>query len=316
MAHAAGHDINYIALAGALHSIGRRGGPPVPPLNLVGDFGGGGAVPRVRHRVRAARGARARARARSSTRRWSTARRRSMPRCYGLRAMGIWTDERGDNMLDSGAHCYDVYETRTASTSRSARIEKQFYARAAASAPGSTRRGPARAAGQDAVARAARAARRASSGRRRATSGARSWRAPTSASRRCSSMAEAPRHPHNAARGTFVEVDGVVAAGARAALLAAASRPSSARPRAAASTPTRRSPTGASPPPRSRGSARAAPSPERPGPPRPRKDRHGRLQVPAQQYVIFFQRLVPLAYCFQHFRPLSGEQVAHDGALH
>ncbi len=76
LAHAAGHDINYIALAGALDSIGRRGEPPLPPLNLVGDFGGGGMY--LAFGVVCAlveRGA-LRARARWSTPRWSTARRR------------------------------------------------------------------------------------------------------------------------------------------------------------------------------------------------------------------------------------------------
>ena len=76
LAQAAGHDINYIALAGALDAIGRRGEAPVPPLNLVGDFGGGGMLLAFGVVCGPARGADARARARWSTPRWSTARHR------------------------------------------------------------------------------------------------------------------------------------------------------------------------------------------------------------------------------------------------
>ena len=76
LAQAAGHDINYIALTGALHAIGAAEERPVPPLNLVGDFGGGGDVPGLRHRLRRCSRRAAPARARWSTPRWSTARPR------------------------------------------------------------------------------------------------------------------------------------------------------------------------------------------------------------------------------------------------
>ena len=75
LARRAGHDIDYIALSGALHAIGRAGGAPVPPLNLVGDFGGGGMLLALRRRLRAARGSEARAGGKSSTPRWSRVRR-------------------------------------------------------------------------------------------------------------------------------------------------------------------------------------------------------------------------------------------------
>ena len=86
LAHAAGHDINYIALAGALHAIGRAGEPPVPPLNLVGDFGGGGMLLAFGVAVRAARGAAAPAGARWWTPPWSTAPPLLTAMIYGLKA--------------------------------------------------------------------------------------------------------------------------------------------------------------------------------------------------------------------------------------
>ena len=106
----AGHDINYIALAGALDPIGRAGQPPMPPLNLVGDFGGGGMLLAFGI-VAGLLEARASGRARWSTPPWSTARASLMTMTHSFRAMGIWNDERGTNMLDTGAHFYDVYET-------------------------------------------------------------------------------------------------------------------------------------------------------------------------------------------------------------
>jgi alpha-methylacyl-CoA racemase len=124
---AAGHDINYIALAGALHGIGRAGDRPVPPLNLVGDFGGGGMLlafgivcalvernqSGVGQVVDAAMvdGAAA-----------------LMTLMHGLRHMGMWTDERGENLLDTGAHFYEVYETSDGKYVSVGAIEPQFYA--------------------------------------------------------------------------------------------------------------------------------------------------------------------------------------------
>ena len=127
LAHAAGHDINYIALAGALEPIGRRGQKPPPPLNLVGDFGGGGMLLAFGVRARWS-SARARARARSSTRRWSTAPRSLMTMFYGMRHAGVWSDERGTNLLDTGAHFYDMYETADGKYVSIGAIEPQFYA--------------------------------------------------------------------------------------------------------------------------------------------------------------------------------------------
>jgi alpha-methylacyl-CoA racemase len=127
MAHAAGHDINYIALAGVLHHIGRAGERPLAPLNLVGDFGGGGmlmafgVVCALVERSRSKRGQVVDAAMVDGA-------SALMQMMYGMRAMGIWRDERGTNLLDSGAHFYDVYETRDGRHVSIGSIEPQFYA--------------------------------------------------------------------------------------------------------------------------------------------------------------------------------------------
>ena len=127
MAHAAGHDINYIALAGALEALGRAGQPPTPPLNLVGDFGGGGmflafgvacALLEVQKSgegqvVDAA---------------MVDGAATLMAMFHGMTAMGFWNEERGTNLLDTGAHFYDVYETADAKYISVGSIEPQFYA--------------------------------------------------------------------------------------------------------------------------------------------------------------------------------------------
>ena len=127
LAHAAGHDINYIALTGALHAIGRRDQAPVPPLNLVGDFGGGGmllaygVVCALLEKARSGRGQVVDAAMVDGA-------SALMGMIYAMKAMGVWQDERGTNMLDTGAHFYDVYETRDAKYVSIGSIEPQFYA--------------------------------------------------------------------------------------------------------------------------------------------------------------------------------------------
>lgn len=127
MAQAAGHDINYIALSGALHAIGPRGGKPVPPLNLVGDFGGGGMLlafglvcgileaqrSGVGQVVDAAmvEGAAA-----------------LMSMFFTMHAGGMFKEERASNMLDGGAHFYGTYETQDGKHIALGSIEPQFYA--------------------------------------------------------------------------------------------------------------------------------------------------------------------------------------------
>jgi len=123
----AGHDINYIALAGALEPIGRAGEPPLPPLNLVGDFGGGGmllafgVLAGVFEAQRSGQGQVIDAAMVDGA-------AALMTMTHSFRAMGMWTDERGTNMLDTGAHYYDVYETSDGKYMSVGSIEPQFYA--------------------------------------------------------------------------------------------------------------------------------------------------------------------------------------------
>ncbi len=127
MAQAAGHDINYISLAGALHAIGPKGGKPVPPLNLVGDFGGGGmllAFGLVCALLEASRSGKGQVV--DSAMIDGTAVLMSM--FFTMNAAGMMKDERGSNMLDGGAHFYDTYETSDNKYISIGSIEPQFYA--------------------------------------------------------------------------------------------------------------------------------------------------------------------------------------------
>jgi alpha-methylacyl-CoA racemase len=127
LAQAAGHDINYISIAGALGPIGRRGEAPVPPLNLVGDFGGGGmflAFGMVCALLEAQRSGRGQVVDAAMV----DGAAALMAMTHGFRAMGVWSDERGTNLLDTGAHFYDVFETRDGEYVSIGSIEPQFYA--------------------------------------------------------------------------------------------------------------------------------------------------------------------------------------------
>jgi len=127
LAKAAGHDINYISLSGALHAIGRKGQKPVPPLNLVGDFGGGGMllafgmVCALFESQKSGKGQVVDAAMVDGS-------AALMALIYGLKASGMWMDRRGVNLLDSGAHFYDTYETADGKYISLGSIEPQFYA--------------------------------------------------------------------------------------------------------------------------------------------------------------------------------------------
>jgi alpha-methylacyl-CoA racemase len=127
LARAAGHDINYIALTGALHAIGRAGEPPVPPLNLVGDFGGGGmllAFGMVCGLLEAQRSGRGQVVDAAMV----DGAALLFGGIFGLHAAGVWADRRGVNLLDSGAPFYDVYETADGKFVAIGSLEPQFYA--------------------------------------------------------------------------------------------------------------------------------------------------------------------------------------------
>jgi alpha-methylacyl-CoA racemase len=127
MANNAGHDINYIAMAGVLHAIGRKGQGPVPPLNLVGDFGGGGmflafgVVCALLEAQKSGKGQVVDAAMVDGAAYLAAG-------IYGLYSQGSWADERGVNVIDSGAPWYDVYQTKDGKWLSVGAIEKRFYA--------------------------------------------------------------------------------------------------------------------------------------------------------------------------------------------
>jgi alpha-methylacyl-CoA racemase len=126
-AQQAGHDINYIAIAGALHPIGPADRPPVPPINYVGDFGGGGMLLAVGilaalfERQRSGRGQVVDAAMVDGAALLSSF-------LYGLRAVGAWSDQRGVNLLDGAAPYYDTYATSDGRYVSVGALEPQFYA--------------------------------------------------------------------------------------------------------------------------------------------------------------------------------------------
>lgn len=122
----AGHDINYIALAGVLEHLGRAGEKPTPPINLVGDFGGGGmlmAFGLVCGLLEAQRSGRGQVVDAAMVDGSASL----MMMMWGFKAMGIWSDERGTNMLDTAAHFYDTYECSDGRFVSIGAIEPQFY---------------------------------------------------------------------------------------------------------------------------------------------------------------------------------------------
>jgi alpha-methylacyl-CoA racemase len=123
----AGHDINYIALGGALYPVGRRGEAPTPPLNLVGDFGGGGMLLAF-GMVCGIVEARTSGRGQVVDAAMVDGAAVLMTFFHALRNGGMWSDERGANMLDSGSHFYDAYECADGKYISLGSIEPQFYA--------------------------------------------------------------------------------------------------------------------------------------------------------------------------------------------
>lgn len=126
LAHTAGHDINYIALAGALDPIGRAGGPPVVPLNLVGDYAGGGMLLAF-GLVCALLEARGSGRGQVVDAAMVDGASLLMTLFHGRRLAGTWLDERGKNYIDSGAPFYDVYETSDGRYVSVGAIEPKFH---------------------------------------------------------------------------------------------------------------------------------------------------------------------------------------------
>jgi alpha-methylacyl-CoA racemase len=206
LARRAGHDIDYIALAGALASIGPADGPPLPPLNLVADFGGGGmflAFGILAARLSALRTGQGQVVDAAMVD--GTA--YLMAPIYALHSAGLWREARGANLLDGGAPWYGAYATADGKYMAVGAIERRFYDELI------DKLGLAGEALPDQHDRAGWPVLRA---RFAAAFGSRTqaeWQEQFAQSDACVvpvlSLAEAPRHPHNAARATFTERDGV-----------------------------------------------------------------------------------------------------------
>ncbi len=206
LAKAAGHDINYIALTGALHAIG-TGEKPIPPLNLVGDFGGGalylafGLLAGVIH-------ARATGEGQVIDAAMTDGAASLLSMFYGFKALGMWSDQRRDNMLDGGAHFYDTYRCSDEKWIALGSIEPQFYAllleKAEISDP----------LFQQQMNRAEWPALTEKLAAVIARKNRDEWCAIMEGTDICFApvldLEEAPKHPHTRARETFVEIDGVV----------------------------------------------------------------------------------------------------------
>ena len=200
LAERAGHDLTYLALTGMLHAIGPKDGRPVPPLNLVADYGGGtmfliaGVLAALFERSRSGRGQVVDAAMIDGA---STL--GSLP--FALLAAGLWRDRRGSNLLDSGAPFYDTYETADRRHIAVACLEPAFFAAFARLLPLAQRFADAQYdVGLWPEMRSAIAARVAERSRDE-------WEAVFADTDACVapvlSMTEAPDHPHNVARGTF-----------------------------------------------------------------------------------------------------------------
>jgi alpha-methylacyl-CoA racemase len=207
LASAAGHDINYIALAGVLHAIGRKGQAPLPPLNLVGDFGGGGmflAFGVVCALLEAQKSGRGQVVDAAMVDGSATL----MALMYGMFAQGVWKDERGVNVLDTGAPWYDTYETKDGKWLSVGAIEARFYAEflerlglnASELPKQHDRKG-----WPDLKRRFTETIK---------TKTRDEWERIFAGSDACVapilSLSEVAKHPHNAARATFAERDGVL----------------------------------------------------------------------------------------------------------
>ena len=127
LSQAAGHDINYISITGALAAIGRPDSPPVPPLNLVGDFGGGGMLLAL-GLVSALLESKSSGKGQVIDAAMTDGSALLMSMFYSMKASGAWNEEVGTNFLDGGAHFYDSYECKDGKYISIGSIEPQFYA--------------------------------------------------------------------------------------------------------------------------------------------------------------------------------------------
>lgn len=202
MAQTAGHDLNYISLTGVLHSIGRKGERPAIPLSLIGDFGGGGLM-LAYGMVCALLEAKVSGQGQVVDAAMIDGASVLLASLFGAQQVGWWSDERGTNMLDGGAHFYDVYETSDGQYVSVGAIEPQFYAAlleglglAGEDLPGQMDKS----AWPEMQVRFSKLFKSKTRDE---------WGAVFEGKDACVapvlSMSEAPAHPHNVARGTFVD---------------------------------------------------------------------------------------------------------------
>ncbi|MGZ5409081.1 MAG: CaiB/BaiF CoA transferase family protein [Aeromicrobium sp.] len=205
LAQTAGHDVNYISIAGALHPIGRAGGPPQIPLNLLGDFAGG-SLYLVAGLLAAVIEARTSGEGQVVDAAIVDGAAHLMSMMVSMQQSGLWSDDRGTNLLDTGAPFYDVYETSDGRHMSVGGLEPQFYA-AMKDILGLVdppdRNDP-----------AAWPALRARLTAKFAEKTQAEWTGIFDGTDACVApvipLREAPKHPHNSARGTYVEHEGLV----------------------------------------------------------------------------------------------------------
>ena len=205
LANTVGHDINYIALTGALHAIGRAGQAPAIPVNLVGDFGGG-TLYLVMGILAALHEAKVSGKGQVVDAAMVDGVASLMTQPYGTFAAGMMTNERGTNVTDSGAPFYDVYECSDGKWLSIGAVEKKFYAQVLrvlgleSLLADQWQRGNWPAA-KEQIARKIRTRTRDA------------WAAVFEGTESCVApvltLEEAPHHPHLRERGTYVEIDGV-----------------------------------------------------------------------------------------------------------
>ncbi|MGI9647431.1 MAG: CaiB/BaiF CoA transferase family protein [Acidimicrobiia bacterium] len=204
LASAAGHDINYIALAGVLDMIGPAGGPPTVPLNLVGDFGGGGMLLALGV-VSAVLEARSSGRGQVVDAAMVDGAALLSTMMHGFLAQGLWTTERGSNVLDGGAPFYGVYETSDGGYLTVGAIEPAFYRELVARLELDDL--------PDQYDRSQWLEVRRRLAETFATRPLAHWQEVLEGTDACFApvltVEEAAGHPHNQARGTFVDVAGV-----------------------------------------------------------------------------------------------------------
>ena len=207
LAFAAGHDINYISLSGVLATIGRPGSPPVPPLNLIGDYGGGGMLLAL-GLVAALFETKSSGKGQVIDAAMVDGSALLMTMIYTMRGMGLWKDSLGSNFLDGGAHFYDTYECKDGKYISIASIEPKFYQLLREITPLED------SIFDDQLSRESWPEQKKALKEIFLKKIQQEWCDLMEGTDICFApvlnMAEAPEHPHNKARDTFIELEGIV----------------------------------------------------------------------------------------------------------